>query len=66
MNPLRGFKTTRGHPFATDRHPLTGKGNPAHHRLYRHGAVHQPDAGGGGVAVDAGVGQEGILVATEL
>ena len=22
-----------------------------HHRLYRHGAVHQPDAGVGGVAV---------------
>ena len=30
-----------------------------HHRLHRYGAVHQPDAGGGGVAVDTGVGQGG-------
>ena len=29
-----------------------------HHRLHWHGAAHQPDAGVGDVAVDAGVGQE--------
>lgn len=59
MNPFRGFETVRGHPIATDRYPLTGISPPAHHRLHRHGAVHQPDAGGGGVAVDAGVGEGG-------
>ena len=36
------------------------------HRLNRHGAVHQSDAGVGGVAVYAGVFQRGILVAAEL
>ena len=66
MNPLRGFEIAHGHPFATDRHPLTGISYPAHHRLYRHSAVHQPDAGVGGVAVDAGVCQGGVLVAAEL
>ena len=30
-----------------------------HHRLHRHGAVHQSDTGVGGVAVDAGVRQGG-------
>ena len=52
MNPLWGFKTARGHPFATDRHPLTGISHPAHHRLYRYGTVHQSDAGVGDVAVE--------------
>ena len=33
--------------------------NPAHQHLNRHGAVHQPDAGVGGVAVGGGVGQGG-------
>lgn len=31
--------------------------HPAHHRLYRHGAVHQSDAGARSVAVGGGVGQ---------
>ena len=35
-------------------------------RLNRHRAVHQADAGGGGVAVHAGVGQRGILIAAEF
>ena len=56
MNPLRGFETARGHPFATDRHPLTGMSHPAQHRLNRHGAVHQPDAGVGCVAGGGDVG----------
>ena len=30
-----------------------------HHRLHRHRAVHQPDAGAGSVAVGGGVGQGG-------
>ena len=30
-----------------------------HPRLHRHGAVHQPDAGDGGVAGGSGVGQGG-------
>lgn len=34
-----------------------GKGHPAHHRLHRHRAVHQSDAGDGSVAVGGGVGQ---------
>ena len=38
----------------------------AHHRLDRHGAVHQPNAGVGGVAVDTGVGEGGVFVAAEL
>ncbi len=33
--------------------------NPAHQRLNRHRAVHQPDAVAGGVAVGGGVGQGG-------
>lgn len=37
-----------------------------HYCLNRHGAVHQPDAGVGGVAVDAGVGEGGVLVAAEF
>ena len=57
MNLLRRFETARGHPFATDRHPLTGIGHPIHQRLYRYRAVHQADAGVGSVAVDAGVSQ---------
>ena len=55
MNLLQRFETAHGHPFATDRHPLTGIGHPIHQCLYRHRAVHQADAGVGGVAVDAGV-----------
>ncbi|MBQ7550300.1 MAG: hypothetical protein IJT04_02075 [Bacteroidales bacterium] len=43
MNLLRRFGIAYGHPFATDRHPLTGIGNPIHQRLNRHGAVHQAD-----------------------
>lgn len=35
-----------------------------HQRLNRHRAVHQADAGVGGVAVYAGVGQGSILIAT--
>ena len=60
MNLLRRFETLRGHPLATDRHPLTGIGHPIYQRLYRHGAVHQADAGVGGVAVDAGIGKGGV------
>ena len=37
-----------------------------HYRLNRHGAVHQADTGVGGVAVDTGVGEGGVLVAAEL
>ncbi len=57
MNLLRRFGTVRGHPFATDRHPLTGISHPIHQRLNGHGGVHHPDEGEGGVAVDTGVGQ---------
>ena len=57
MNLLRRFGAAHGHPIATDSHPLTGIGRPIHQRLYGHGAVHQADAGVGGVAVYAGVGQ---------
>ena len=57
MNLLRRFCTVHGHPLATDRHPLTGISHLIHQRLYRHGAVHQADAGVRGVAVHAGVSQ---------
>ena len=43
---------------ATDRHPLTGMIHPAHQCLHRYRAVHQPDAGGGGVAVEGGVRED--------
>ncbi|MBO4488517.1 MAG: hypothetical protein J5741_02530 [Bacteroidales bacterium] len=36
-----------------------GDMSPIHQRLNRHGAVHQADAGVGGVAVYTGVGQRG-------
>ena len=40
--------------------------HPAHQRLDRHGGVHHPDEGEGGVAGGGGVGQGGVLVAAEL
>lgn len=55
--PFRKYESpteiiTRAWASATDRHPLTGMSHSEHHSLNRHGAVHQPDAGVGGVAVD--------------
>ena len=38
----------------------------AHQRLHRHRAVHQADAGVGGVAVDTSVGEGSVFVAAEL
>ena len=37
-----------------------------HQSLYRHCAVHQPDAGVGNLAGGGGVGQGGVLVAAEF
>ena len=45
------------------------KGDPllhVHQRLNGHRAVHESDAGVGGVAVDAGVGEGSVFVAAEL
>lgn len=45
------------------------KGDPllhVHHPLNGHRAVHQPDAGVGGVSVDAGVGEGSVFVAAGL
>lgn len=50
-------------------HQVLNKGNQplhVHHPLNGHRAVHQPDAGVGGVAVDAGVGEGGVFVAAGL
>jgi len=62
MNLLRRFETACGHKLVTDRHPLTGKSHLIHQRLYRHGAVHQADAGVGGVAVEDKKGESWIVV----